>query len=42
VYWLEGHDLALVDPGGRALVNVNTPEDLARFEAAAERLRAAS
>jgi molybdopterin-guanine dinucleotide biosynthesis protein A len=28
--WLEGADLALVDPGGRALANVNTPEDLAQ------------
>ncbi len=35
VHWLEGEDLSLVDPGGRALVNVNTPEDLARFQAAA-------
>ncbi len=31
VRWLEGEDLAAVDPGGRALANVNTPEDLARL-----------
>jgi molybdopterin-guanine dinucleotide biosynthesis protein A len=29
--WLEGDDLAAVDPGGRALANVNTPDDYARL-----------
>jgi molybdopterin-guanine dinucleotide biosynthesis protein A len=32
---LEEADLALVDPDGTALLNVNTPEDLARARAAA-------
>ena len=27
--WLEGADLAAVDPDGRALANVNTPQELA-------------
>lgn len=31
--WLEGADLALVDPEGLALFNANRPEDLARAEA---------
>ncbi len=31
--WLEGPDLALVDPDGSALLNANRPEDLARAEA---------
>ena len=31
--WLEGRDLALVDPDGCALLNANRPEDLARAEA---------
>jgi molybdopterin-guanine dinucleotide biosynthesis protein A len=31
--YLEPDDLARVDPTGRALTNVNTPEDLARAEA---------
>jgi molybdopterin-guanine dinucleotide biosynthesis protein A len=31
--WLEGAELALVDPEGSALLNVNRPEDLARAEA---------
>jgi molybdopterin-guanine dinucleotide biosynthesis protein A len=31
--WLEGADLALVDPEGAALLNANRPEDLARAEA---------
>lgn len=35
--YLEGDDLAAVDPDGTALLNLNTPEDLAR----AERLRPA-
>lgn len=30
VRWLEGDDLAALDPDGRALANVNTPEDYAR------------
>jgi len=30
--WLEGEDLARLDPEGLALTNVNTPEDLARVE----------
>ena len=30
--YLEGADLAAVDPDGRALTNLNTPEDLARAE----------
>ena len=29
VWWLEGDDLAALDPAGRVLANVNTPEDLA-------------
>jgi molybdopterin-guanine dinucleotide biosynthesis protein A len=33
--WLEGDSLAAVDPRGLALVNVNTPEDLARLRALA-------
>jgi molybdopterin-guanine dinucleotide biosynthesis protein A len=31
--WLEGAELALVDPDGSALLNANHPEDLARAEA---------
>ncbi len=31
--WLEGEELALVDPDGSALLNANRPEDLARAEA---------
>lgn len=31
--WLEGPDLAQIDPDGRALFNANRPEDLARAEA---------
>jgi len=31
VRWLEGDDLAALDPGGNALANVNTPEDYARL-----------
>jgi len=31
--WLDPDDVARVDPEGRALVNVNTPEELARVEA---------
>jgi molybdopterin-guanine dinucleotide biosynthesis protein A len=34
VHWLEGDDLAAAGGGGRALVNVNTPADLAAFERA--------
>lgn len=30
--YLDGADLAAVDPDGRALLNLNTPEDLARAE----------
>ena len=30
--YLEGDDLRAVDPGGTALLNVNTPEDLARAQ----------
>jgi molybdopterin-guanine dinucleotide biosynthesis protein A len=30
--WLEGAELARVDPDGMALANLNTPEDLARIE----------
>jgi len=30
---LDGADLAVLDPDGRALANLNTPEDLARAEA---------
>jgi molybdopterin-guanine dinucleotide biosynthesis protein A len=30
--WLEGEALARLDPGGLALTNMNTPEDLARVE----------
>jgi len=30
--YFEGPDLARVDPDGRALTNVNTPDDLARLE----------
>jgi molybdopterin-guanine dinucleotide biosynthesis protein A len=33
VHWLEGDDLAAVDPDGAALANVNTPEDLLAFHA---------
>jgi CTP:molybdopterin cytidylyltransferase MocA len=32
---LEEGDVARVDPGGTALLNVNTPEDLVRARAAA-------
>jgi len=31
--WLEGPDLARLDPQGLALANLNTPADLARIEA---------
>jgi molybdopterin-guanine dinucleotide biosynthesis protein A len=31
--WLEGEDLAALDPEGGALANVNTPEDYARLAA---------
>jgi molybdopterin-guanine dinucleotide biosynthesis protein A len=31
VFWLEGPDLAALDPEGRALANVNTPDDYARL-----------
>lgn len=33
VGWLEGADLSAIDPSGRALSNVNTPEDWAAFQA---------
>jgi molybdopterin-guanine dinucleotide biosynthesis protein A len=33
VHWLEGEDLAAVDPDGVALANVNTPEELIAFRA---------
>jgi molybdopterin-guanine dinucleotide biosynthesis protein A len=35
VYWLEGDDLAAVDPDGSALANLNTPGDLVAFRARA-------
>jgi molybdopterin-guanine dinucleotide biosynthesis protein A len=35
VHWLEGEDLAAVDPGGAALANVNSPDDLLAFRARA-------
>ena len=35
VHWLEGDDLAALDPAGAALANVNTPDELARFRARA-------
>jgi molybdopterin-guanine dinucleotide biosynthesis protein A len=35
VGWLEGEDLRTLDRSGRALANVNTPEDLAAFRGAA-------
>ena len=35
VFWLEGEDLRALDRSGRALANVNTPEDLAAFRRAA-------
>jgi molybdopterin-guanine dinucleotide biosynthesis protein A len=34
VHWLEGEDLAAAGGAGRALLNVNTPADLAAFERA--------
>jgi molybdopterin-guanine dinucleotide biosynthesis protein A len=34
VHWLEGADLAEADGSGRSFVNLNTPEDVARFRAA--------
>jgi molybdopterin-guanine dinucleotide biosynthesis protein A len=37
VRWLDGEDLAALDPGGGALVNVNTPDDYARVAAQATR-----
>jgi len=40
--YLEDSDLAEVDPGGAALANLNTPEDLARAEALAARTSAGS
>jgi molybdopterin-guanine dinucleotide biosynthesis protein A len=33
VRWLEGEDLAALDPSGRALANVNTPDEYARLAA---------
>jgi molybdopterin-guanine dinucleotide biosynthesis protein A len=33
VWWLEGADLAALDPDGAALANLNTPEALAAFRA---------
>jgi molybdopterin-guanine dinucleotide biosynthesis protein A len=33
VGWLEGPDLAAIDPSGRALSNVNTPEEWVAFQA---------
>jgi molybdopterin-guanine dinucleotide biosynthesis protein A len=33
VHWLEGEDLAVLDPEGAALANLNTPEALAAFQA---------
>lgn len=33
VSWLEGDDLASLDPDGRALANVNTPDEYARLAA---------
>jgi molybdopterin-guanine dinucleotide biosynthesis protein A len=35
--YFEGADLAAVDPDGRALTNLNTPDDLARAEASTRR-----
>lgn len=35
MHWLEGDDLAAVDPDGMALANVNTPEQLLAFRARA-------
>lgn len=35
--WLEGDPLARLDPGATALANVNTPEELAEFNAALAR-----
>jgi molybdopterin-guanine dinucleotide biosynthesis protein A len=35
VCWLEGDDLRALDRSGRALANVNTPEELAAFRGAA-------
>ncbi|HVT08644.1 MAG TPA: molybdenum cofactor guanylyltransferase [Polyangia bacterium] len=32
VIWLQGEELAALDPGGRSFLNVNTAEDLARAE----------
>jgi hypothetical protein len=37
--WLEGPELALVDPEGLALFNANRPEELARAEALLEGAR---
>lgn len=37
VRWLEGEDLAALDPDGSALANVNTPDDYARVAAQALR-----
>jgi molybdopterin-guanine dinucleotide biosynthesis protein A len=34
--WLEGPELARLDPRGEALANLNTPEDLARIERSLE------
>ena len=31
VQWLEGDELAAVDPTGQALINVNTPAELGAF-----------
>lgn len=35
VRWLEGEELRALDPQGRALANVNTPDELAAFRAGA-------
>jgi molybdopterin-guanine dinucleotide biosynthesis protein A len=37
VRWLEGADLAALDPDGSALANVNTPDDYARLAEEEER-----
>ena len=35
VDWIEGAELAALDPGGQSFFNINTPEDLRRAEALA-------